>query len=113
MAGKQRDAELRGSMLTQAKLIGDRSPDGWLPASKLAVAARDEDRDGVRDDEHANTLIDDLVGLGLLDDKRPTERGIAPADLRHRLVRLSDKGREWCHGRLDPIPGVWHWREEK
>jgi hypothetical protein len=108
---EQREAELRGALLVQAHLAGNRAPDGWVAASRLALAARDEDRAGVDDDEQSHRLVDELIALGLLEEKRPTEPGVARGDLRHRVVRLSDKGRAWYFGQLDPIPGVWHWRE--
>jgi hypothetical protein len=108
---EQRDAGLRGALLVQAHLMRNRSADGWIPSSRLALAARDEDRLPVDDEEHANALLDDVVGLGLLEEKTPTERGVAGRDLRHRIVRLSVKGGEWYMGNTDPIPGVAHWRE--
>ena len=109
-----RDSQLRASLIMHAHLAGDRSESGWTTASKLAIAARDEHRHGVESEGHAGRLIDELIELGLLAEKRANEPGLPTAgavrELRHRLVRLTDKGRDFYWGRLEPIPGVDHWR---
>lgn len=101
-----RDAQLRGSLLTHARLMAQRDPDGWVSGSHLLLAARDADRLPIGTPEYAAQLLADLVELGLLDEKAATEKGIGAPTLDHRKFRITAKGRELCWGRIDDIPGV-------
>src|SRR5690348_12610627 len=96
---EQSTSELRGSLLTQARLKESRDPDGWVSAMLLATAARDRNREPA-DAEEAARLLDELVELGLLTEKASQEKGIGQRDLRHRFFRITQKCRELFWGRI-------------
>jgi len=105
----QRESELRASILLHARIAGNRAADGWVTASKLAIAARDESRHGVDSEDQAARLIDDLIEWGLLAEKarqRVVAGLSAGEDLRYRLLKITDKETLRFMGQLDPIPGI-------
>jgi len=109
MDKEQRDAQLRGSLLTHARLKFDRNPEGWVTGSQLVMAARDEDRIGLdveADAEHATQLLEDLCELQFLAEQVEIGRGIGKRTLAHRRYRITDKGRSYCWGELPEVPGV-------
>jgi hypothetical protein len=108
MQTAERDAQLRASLLTHARLAGGRQADGWATCNQIAIAARDREHAGAADDAHATRLIDELIEYGLLAEKprQVTNEGPGQADLRHRMVKLTTKGFRLWMGEIDPVPGV-------
>ena len=102
-----RDDQLRKSLLDEARRLGNLAAGRWVSAAKLAIAARDREGGAVADEAHAGRLLDDLLGWGLLEAKGDAPLGERSADLRHRLLRLSDLGWKLWSGQIDPMPGVW------
>ena len=101
-----RDEQLRASILTHARVAGNRSDDGWVFGSQVAIAARDDKHVAVDDTEHAERLIADLVQCGLLVEKPNEIPGPGTPDLRHRFLKLSHMGRQLWLQQIPPVPGV-------
>lgn len=102
----RRDEQLRKSMLDLARISGGASAGQWVALSRLAIGARDRDGDAVRDEAHAEALVLWLIEQGLLEEKSAQPTGGDKRDIRHRQVRLTEKGFKLWTGEIDPIPGV-------
>ena len=98
-----RDEQLRRSLVDLTKQFGD---GGYVAATKLAIAARDFSRRGVDDEAHAERLIEDLVGIGLIEPKPGQPFGLGKRELRHKHYRITDLGWQLWAGRVDPMPGI-------
>jgi len=114
MSLDRRDERLRHSLLEAARHLGNRNPDGWVSGSKLALTARDREGHGVDGDAHAERLLADLLGWGLLAEKDPEPLGGADGapEPRHRQFKLTAMGWQLLMARIDPIRGVYDRRAE-
>ena len=108
MSLADREAQLRASMMTHARHMGNRDAGRWVSCSALAIASRDHHGAGVDSDDQATRFIDELIGAGLMEEKdQPSLTPAQSRDLRYRRVRLTDLGYKLWSEQIDAHPLVW------
>lgn len=107
---ESREAKLRWAMLTLARMRGQGN---FVGCAVLADAAKDDNGQPCDTDSMATRLIDDLLTWGLLEEERnPHGSDGVKRSIRHRRVKLSDKGYKLYMGDIPPHAGVWDSRLE-
>lgn len=107
MSLEDRDRQLRHSMLTHARMLGNKDADRWASCSSIAIVARDHQGHGVDSEEHAARLIDELIEAGFLAEQDQQLDPRYARNLKYRRVQLTTLGFKLWGEQISAHPLVW------